>query len=611
MNILLYHVKKNWQLLLPAIIAVLILSGSASAQSAAFTYQGRLTDAGSPASGTYDIEFKLFDTVDVGTGTQQGTTITNPAVQVTNGTFTVALDFGPEVYDGSPRYLEIAIRPAGSPDAYTVLSPRQPLTSSPYALRSLASTAADGLSVACVNCVSSTQIASVEGAQITGEIPVASVPVGSDNYIQNAVAAARPGIKAPRAPQEGGFDLTGDGALGGNLTVGGQVGIGTATPEAGIKLDIIGNSRMSLPNGTMNFGTPNTETGMTVITSQVRADLRVNNSALKLVAGPTGFVPPAINGIVIDLAGNVGIGTETPQAGIKLDIVGNSRMTLANGTMNFGSPNSETGMTVINPQIRADLRLDGSALKLVAGPAGFIPPATNGVAILPNGNVGIGTSAPVTKLHVEGSGPTVESVIRNTTERAILVLDSSPAGQRGIWTLESGVFGTPGLFGIYDRTTNRPGLTIDASGLVAVKVLQITGGLDLAEHFDVAGDARPGMLVAIDPRNAGRLSIARGAYNRRVAGVISGANNLSAGMVLAGSSTAKSSQPVALTGRAWVYCDATRRPINPGDLLTTSSTPGHAMKVTNYQRAHGAIIGKAITGLKSGRGLVLALVSLQ
>jgi len=118
-------------------------------------------------------------------------------------------------------------------------------------------------------------------------------------------------------------------------------------------------------------------------------------------------------------------------------------------------------------------------------------------------------------------------------------------------------------------------------------------------------------VVSIDSDNPGKLRLSRGAYNRRVAGVVSGAKNLSPGMVLPNISGAKKSVPVALSGRVWVYCDATRNSIRPGDLLTTSSTPGYAMKVTNYFKAQGAIIGKAMTSLKSGRGLVLVLVSLQ
>ena len=149
------------------------------------------------------------------------------------------------------------------------------------------------------------------------------------------------------------------------------------------------------------------------------------------------------------------------------------------------------------------------------------------------------------------------------------------------------------------------------TGTVSMPVLQITGGSDLAEQFEIGEGAKPGMLVSIDPLHAGRLVIARGAYNRRVAGIISGANHLSAGMVLPNIATAKKSMPVTLTGRVWVYCDATRQPIKPGDLLTTSTIPGHAMKVTNYAKAQGAIIGKAMSSLKSGRGLVLVLVTLQ
>jgi hypothetical protein len=123
--------------------------------------------------------------------------------------------------------------------------------------------------------------------------------------------------------------------------------------------------------------------------------------------------------------------------------------------------------------------------------------------------------------------------------------------------------------------------------------------------------AKPGLVVAIDPDNPGKLRVARGAYNRRVAGVISGANELAAGMLLGSFGKSDTSLPVALTGRVWVHCDASEQPIVPGDLLTTSTTPGHAMKVTDYTQAQGAVIGKAMTALDEGRGLVLVLVSLQ
>ena len=70
-------------------------------------------------------------------------------------------------------------------------------------------------------------------------------------------------------------------------------------------------------------------------------------------------------------------------------------------------------------------------------------------------------------------------------------------------------------------------------------------------------------------------------------------------------------QNVALSGRVYVLADASTGAIKPGDLLTTSDTPGHAMKVTNQNRSQGAILGKAMSPLMSGKGMVLVLVTLQ
>ncbi len=98
----------------------------------AFTYQGRLLDGGKPANGPFDFRFRLFDAASG--GSQVGTTVTLNDVQVTNGLFTVALDFGAGAFKGDARWLEIAVRPGNSTGAYTTLSPRQPLRPAPYAL---------------------------------------------------------------------------------------------------------------------------------------------------------------------------------------------------------------------------------------------------------------------------------------------------------------------------------------------------------------------------------------------------------------------------------------------------------------------------------------------
>ena len=95
-----------------------------------FTYQGYLTDGGSPTNGAYDLQFKLFN--DASVGTQVGSTVTKGDVVVSEGIFTVGLDFG-DVFDGTAYWLEIWVRPGASTGGYQQLLPRQPLTTVPYA----------------------------------------------------------------------------------------------------------------------------------------------------------------------------------------------------------------------------------------------------------------------------------------------------------------------------------------------------------------------------------------------------------------------------------------------------------------------------------------------
>jgi hypothetical protein len=101
-----------------------------------FTYQGRLVDGTALANGNYELRFRLFDSV--AAGTQVGGDVALPTVGVTNGLFTVQLEFGNGVFTGADRWLELSARPAGDPGALSVFDPRQPITAVPYALYSLA-----------------------------------------------------------------------------------------------------------------------------------------------------------------------------------------------------------------------------------------------------------------------------------------------------------------------------------------------------------------------------------------------------------------------------------------------------------------------------------------
>lgn len=116
------------------ISALLGLGSRALSQGTAFTYQGQLTSAGQPANGSYDLRAILYN-ADIG-GSQVGPIVTNLAVPVTAGLFTTPFDFGPGIFNGAARWLELGVRPAGS-DAFTTLAPRQPLAPAPYALYAL------------------------------------------------------------------------------------------------------------------------------------------------------------------------------------------------------------------------------------------------------------------------------------------------------------------------------------------------------------------------------------------------------------------------------------------------------------------------------------------
>jgi len=170
------------------------------------------------------------------------------------------------------------------------------------------------------------------------------------------------------------------------------------------------------------------------------------------------------------------------------------------------------------------------------------------------------------------------------------------------------------------NASNHTTIKIDADrngvGRITTDVLEITGGSDFSEYFDVEhpaqGSVEPGMLVCIDPLNPGKLRVSTSAYDPTLAGIVSGAGNVRPGMVMGQAGTlADGSVPVALSGRVYCRADASKSPIQPGNLLTTSDTPGHAMRVTDHARSQGAIIGKAMTPLEEGRGLVLVLVSHQ
>jgi hypothetical protein len=180
----------------------------------------------------------------------------------------------------------------------------------------------------------------------------------------------------------------------------------------------------------------------------------------------------------------------------------------------------------------------------------------------------------------------------------------------GIGVRGSGDAGQGGLAAFFEGNVTVTGNILAPNSTLTCFDVSISGG-DCAEEFNLAGSdaTEPGTVLSLD--SEGTLCVSRQAYDKKVAGVVSGAGAHKPGIVLDKQPSPSKRAPIALVGKVCCKVDASYSPIEVGDLLTTSATPGHAMKVENPLRAFGAVIGKALRPLPEGKGLIPILVALQ
>lgn len=243
----------------------------------------------------------------------------------------------------------------------------------------------------------------------------------------------------------------------------------------------------------------------------------------------------------------------------------------------------------------------------------------------PSGNVGLGLGNPRTPLHVLGR---ISTGLDHSSAGAVTFfppdgfawfhIDNGPAGGRPMGRLRISHGGTPGATEIVNILqngrvgigTNAPRERLDVNGNIAVTGDVKLFGADCAEEFAVGDpDVEPGTVMVLADEGAVRPSDEP--YDKKVAGVVSGAGDYRPGLVLDTQDDDEQRLRIALMGKVFCKVDATAGPVEVGDLLTTAERPGHAMKADDPQRAFGAVLGKALRPLPEGQDLLPVLVALQ
>lgn len=535
------------------------------------SYQGRLAipDGNPVPDGTYEIRFSLWDAVSDG-NEKWNQTLSN--VQVKNGSFAVLLNTNTAGLFNGNLWLETKI----GTDA--ALTPRQQLVSVAYAMKANSvPDASIGTTQIANNGITAAKIA--DGAVTSAKL--ASGAINSLAWLLGGNSGTSPASQffgttdnqplAFRTNNTEQMRLLANGRLGiGDTTPGSRLEVGVSAAGDGIRVTGTGagGPQISLYNDSTYGG----GLGLALGAGQYSTNAAINDTVLRTnLASSKLLLQNSSGAAAMSIVNNkVGIGTTSPANPLSV-----------NGIANF----TQVGIGTATPSYALDV--DG-----VINASSFI-----------FGELGIATTLLVT---TSDSTSGTKSIIENTS-----------AGGKSWTLLSAGSGNAEGAGTLGFQVDNTRVAQLKPTGEFITKVVTVTGGSDVAEPYYVApaGEVKPlpGMVVCLDETKIGQMKVASGAYNTTVAGIISGANGIRPGLTLTQKGTiADGDMPIASIGRVWCWCDADANgAIKVGNMLTTSDTPGYAMKVTDFGRANGAVIGKAMSNLASGKGLVLVLVSLK
>ena len=367
---------------------------TAAGQNTAFTYQGRLTADGAPANGVYDLSFQAFDALTGGSSV--GGTVSANGVGVTNGLFTALVDLGATPFTGPARWLQISVSTNGA-DSFTVLTPRQPLTPSPYSIYAhTAGTVTNGAIANAQLAANAVAAGNIQNSTITAGKIASGQVVKSLNGLTDAVSLTQGAnvtintvgnslqISAPAGglnlPFSGSASSTGSVFTLANSGAGpagaflGNVGIGTMEPRTRLTVwtpNVTGVQEGLRLNNPIGFG--GTGNGSALVFSQdrdtsenfVNASIQgvqelVDSSANAYLAFSTKSAGGVAEKMRITGAGDVGVGTTRPQA--RLDVRGDVRLG-PNGE--FRAASGEENLVIVRGRVSASgSRLSGSGFSV-------------------------------------------------------------------------------------------------------------------------------------------------------------------------------------------------------------------------------------------------------